>query len=55
MRDEAVEGRMGKEKLELCKKFIDYGFCPYMSKCKFAHGSHELRKDNCKNKLYKTK
>lgn len=55
LQDKAFEGRSGKEKLELCKKFINYGFCPYKNKCKFAHGSHELRKDNRQNSLYKTK
>ena len=34
---------------------MEYGFCPYRNKCKFAHGAHELRKNNQKNKLYKTK
>jgi CCCH zinc finger protein C3H-4 len=34
---------------------MENGYCPYRHKCKFAHGSHELRKNNCKNSLYKTK
>lgn len=44
-----------KEKLELCKKFTELGHCPYRNRCKFAHGSHELRKNNQQNSLYKTK
>ncbi len=30
-------------------------FCPYKNKCKFAHGSHELRKNSQLNSKYKTK
>lgn len=44
-----------KEKSELCKKFTEQGFCPYGSRCKFAHGSHELRQNHCQNSKYKTK
>ena len=29
-----------KEKSELCRKFMEFGYCPYQKKCKFAHGSH---------------
>ena len=47
--------RRNKEKLELCKKFTEFGYCPYEGKCKFAHGYHELRKDNTTNCKYKTK
>ena len=44
-----------KEKSQLCKKFIEFGICPYGQKCKFAHGQHELRKDKQQNYKYKTK
>lgn len=28
----------------MCRKFQDTGYCPYGSKCNFAHGSHQMRK-----------
>ena len=31
-----------KHKTELCKNFSELGRCPYGSKCRFAHGAHEL-------------
>ena len=31
-----------KYKTELCKKFMETGFCAYGNKCRFAHGKHEL-------------
>ena len=47
--------RKDKEKSQLCKKYLEFGFCPYEKKCKFAHGSHELRKNQQVNSKYKTK
>ena len=44
-----------KEKSELCRKFMEFGYCPYQRNCKFAHGSHELKKNNNLNSKYKTK
>ena len=44
-----------KEKSQLCKKFIENGACPYSYKCKFAHGLHELKKNQQFNCKYKTK
>lgn len=44
-----------KEKSELCRKFMEFGYCPYQKKCKFAHGCHELKKNNTTNSKYKTK
>jgi hypothetical protein len=44
-----------KEKSQLCKKFLEFGSCPYQKRCKFAHGSHELRKNQQVNSKYKTK
>lgn len=48
-------GEWVKEKSELCKKFVERGSCPYGEKCKFAHGSHELRQNHGQNAKYKTK
>ena len=47
--------RLNKEKSQLCKKFMEFGYCPYGKRCKFAHGSHELRKNQQPNSKYKTK
>ncbi len=44
-----------KEKSQLCKKFVENGYCPYEKKCKFAHGLHELKKNQQTNSKYKTK
>ena len=44
-----------KQKAELCKKFMDEGYCPFQEKCKFAHGSHELLRNRQQNVKYKTK
>lgn len=30
-------------KTELCKHFMESGFCRYGKKCQFAHGNHEMR------------
>ncbi len=38
--DESGEIKVGKEKSQLCKRFMENGYCPYEKKCKFAHGSH---------------
>ena len=34
---------------------MEKGFCPYQKKCKFAHGCHELKRNNTMNSKYKTK
>ena len=44
-----------KQKSDLCWKFMEHGSCPYEDKCKFAHGSHELKTKNPVNPKYKTK
>jgi hypothetical protein len=44
-----------KEKSELCRKFMEFGYCSYQRNCKFAHGSHELKRNNGLNSKYKTK
>lgn len=46
---------LNKEKSELCRKFMEFGYCSYQRNCKFAHGSHELKKNNGVNSKYKTK
>lgn len=51
----SVEGRSDKVKSQLCKRFMEKGYCPYEKRCKFAHGSHELRKNHEVNSKYKTK
>ena len=30
-------------KTELCRPFLEYGYCKYGDKCQFAHGEHEVR------------
>jgi hypothetical protein len=44
-----------KEKSQLCKKFVEQGYCPYEKRCKFAHGLQELKKNHQANCKYKTK
>ncbi len=44
-----------KQKAELCKQFMEFGECPYQGRCKFAHGSHELLRNQQANMKYKTK
>lgn len=51
----SVDKKMNKEKSQLCKKFMENGYCPYEKRCKFAHGLSELRKNNEHNSKYKTK
>jgi hypothetical protein len=34
---------------------VEHGYCPYEKKCKFAHGLHELKKNQQTNSKYKTK
>ena len=31
-----------KRKTEICKNFSIHGVCSYGTRCKFAHGNHEL-------------
>jgi hypothetical protein len=45
-----------KFKTELCKNWTEHGRCNYGTKCKFAHGKHELQEKNVPNKQrYKSK
>lgn len=45
-----------KYKTEMCKNFSEMGFCPYRTKCQFAHGHHELA-EGCyvPKRAYRTK
>lgn len=39
-----------KHKTELCKTYSLLGYCNYGSKCRFAHGKKELKRDSvCKD------
>ena len=44
-------------KVELCKNFISKGYCPYESRCRFAHGREELRARDAdqSSELYRTR
>lgn len=44
-----------KLKNELCRNYLQTGYCKYHSKCQFAHGIQELRQHHSENKKYKTK
>ena len=45
-----------KYKTELCKNWVEKGYCDYNHKCQFAHGKEELMEKQLKNKeLYKSK
>lgn len=43
-----------KYKTELCKKWVETGFCVYGNKCRFAHGKNELVQ-RAQGKNYKKK
>jgi hypothetical protein len=43
-----------KVKTSLCRNYVERNFCPYGTKCQFAHGVHELR-CNVDENSYKTK
>ena len=44
-----------KYKTELCRKFVEQNFCPYMAKCRFAHGKQDLQDKLIIGKNYKQK
>jgi hypothetical protein len=56
-RNPHCHGRESKIKVELCKNFVEKGYCPYENRCRFAHGIEELRaKDTWGNsELYRTR
>ena len=39
---ETNEKFVTKYKTELCKNWIEVGYCRYKNKCKFAHGQDEI-------------
>lgn len=42
-------------KTEMCRTWIDYNYCPYNDKCKFAHGRKEITNKTGNTKNYKLK
>lgn len=44
-----------KLKNELCRNYLETGYCKYHDKCQFAHGVQELRQHHSVNMKYKTK
>lgn len=44
-----------KYKTEMCKNWIEQGFCRYGRKCQFAHGSQDLVTKEPQNAKYKSK
>lgn len=54
---EIVKKRSIKIKVELCKNFVEKGYCPYENRCKFAHGIEELRSRDTygSSELYRTR
>ena len=44
-----------KYKTEMCKNWVDRGWCRYNDKCQFAHGQAELVEKDCQNDKYKSR
>lgn len=45
-----------KFKTEMCKNWVEQGFCRYGNKCQFAHGTQEVQyKAPVPNNKYKSK
>lgn len=44
-----------KLKNELCRNYLQSGYCKYHGRCQFAHGVEELRQNLGTNCKYKTK
>lgn len=44
-----------KFKTEMCKNWLEQGFCRYGPKCQFAHGTDEVHKAKKHSKQYKSK
>ena len=44
-----------KYKTELCKTWVEQNYCPYMEKCRFAHGKEDLQDKIIYGKNYKQK
>ena len=41
-------------KTEMCKNYLELGFCRFDQKCYYAHFAHELKVATYKHKKYKT-
>lgn len=40
----------------MCRNYSEVGYCPYYTKCQFAHGLSELHQlEPAKNQFYRTK
>lgn len=37
-KETSIDAKHTKLKSQLCKKFMENGYCPYEKRCKFAHG-----------------
>jgi len=44
-----------KFKTEMCNNFMTLGYCKYETRCRFAHGKHELMSKKVNNLFYKQK
>lgn len=44
-----------KYKTEMCNNFVSLGYCKYETRCRFAHGKHELLSKKVNNCFYKQK
>lgn len=44
-----------KYKTELCRTWVEQNYCPYMEKCRFAHGKNDLQDKIIFGKNYKQK
>lgn len=44
-----------KYKTELCKNWIEKGYCSYGGKCRFAHGVKEIKSKLMFNYLFRSK
>lgn len=55
--EEGIRASPGNHKLknELCRNYLETGYCKYHDKCQFAHGIQELRQHQETNNKYKTK
>lgn len=41
--DDGKNSSVTRYKTELCRPFLEYGYCKYGEKCQFAHGEYDLR------------
>lgn len=50
-----IKGTDVKYKTELCRTWVEQNYCPYMGKCRFAHGKQDLNDKLIIGKNYKQK